>query len=532
MTSKHSSGMPGAGGDEASTPAHRAQDLIYEAWDIPSPSRRQEMAREALALWPDCADAYVLLAEAEEDLAVKLAFLKQGVAAGERALGPATFQEDAGDFWGLLETRPYMRARAGLASCLWKLGRREEAVAHLQDMLRLNPGDNQGLRYALASHLAELGQDDALAGLLRSYEDDASSMWDYTRALLAFRQGGDSPEAREQLNEARQSNPHVPDLLLRLRRMPRALPGSYSFGTREEAILYVAEGRAAWDSTPDALDWLASVCGVPRAPTGVTTVPGVDVRELLIQCGEHLPERDRQKVLALGSAGVPVLVDILEDEDLAMTDGPGQGWAPIHAARLLRALKAGEAAPDMARVLGTLTSDLILFSELIPALAAAGPAAAPAILQALDLGEAEEETGLLEALARCGVRSEAIFARLLDRFREDPELGAIFFAEYGDPRALPLLYEAFDAHDITSEDGFFANQVLLELEDAIRELGGTLSPAQARKLDEALRRRPQLAGPQPIRRRERPERNAPCWCGSGTKYKKCHLAEDEGRGDY
>lgn len=25
----------------------------------------------------------------------------------------------------------------------------------------------------------------------------------------------------------------------------------------------------------------------------------------------------------------------------------------------------------------------------------------------------------------------------------------------------------------------------------------------------------------------KPERNEPCWCGSGKKYKKCHLAVDE-----
>lgn len=24
-----------------------------------------------------------------------------------------------------------------------------------------------------------------------------------------------------------------------------------------------------------------------------------------------------------------------------------------------------------------------------------------------------------------------------------------------------------------------------------------------------------------------PGRNEPCWCGSGRKYKKCHLEEDE-----
>jgi len=25
----------------------------------------------------------------------------------------------------------------------------------------------------------------------------------------------------------------------------------------------------------------------------------------------------------------------------------------------------------------------------------------------------------------------------------------------------------------------------------------------------------------------KPGRNEPCWCGSGLKYKKCHLASDE-----
>ncbi len=25
----------------------------------------------------------------------------------------------------------------------------------------------------------------------------------------------------------------------------------------------------------------------------------------------------------------------------------------------------------------------------------------------------------------------------------------------------------------------------------------------------------------------RPDRNEPCWCGSGRKYKKCHLPEEE-----
>ncbi|HUH04828.1 MAG TPA: SEC-C metal-binding domain-containing protein [Kofleriaceae bacterium] len=32
---------------------------------------------------------------------------------------------------------------------------------------------------------------------------------------------------------------------------------------------------------------------------------------------------------------------------------------------------------------------------------------------------------------------------------------------------------------------------------------------------------------EPVRRPTRPGRNDACWCGSGTKYKKCHLRTDE-----
>jgi len=86
---------------------------MYEAWDA-SGAQRVKLARKALEISPDCADAYVLLAEeTAENLAEKRELYEQGVAAGERALGERMFKEEAGSFWGILQTRPYMRARAG-----------------------------------------------------------------------------------------------------------------------------------------------------------------------------------------------------------------------------------------------------------------------------------------------------------------------------------------------------------------------------------------------------------------------------------
>jgi hypothetical protein len=45
----------------ASEPRYRAEDLVYEAWEAAGP-RRAVLARKALALWPGCADGYVLRA--------------------------------------------------------------------------------------------------------------------------------------------------------------------------------------------------------------------------------------------------------------------------------------------------------------------------------------------------------------------------------------------------------------------------------------------------------------------------------------
>jgi tetratricopeptide (TPR) repeat protein len=144
--------MIAAGGPVAAaprTPLEEAQDLMYEAYNA-SGKRRVQLARRALEISPDCADCYVLLAEETAgSLEEARDLYEQGVKAGERAIGPEGFREYRGEFWGILETRPYMRARAGLAHVLWLLGERRQAVEHLQDMLRLNPDDNQGLRYLL-----------------------------------------------------------------------------------------------------------------------------------------------------------------------------------------------------------------------------------------------------------------------------------------------------------------------------------------------------------------------------------------------
>lgn len=88
------------------TPLEKAQDIMYDAWDAKG-KEWIDLAYKALAVSKDCADAYVLLShEAATSLSEAIRFLEEGVSAGERALGKKMFEEEAGNFWGILETRP------------------------------------------------------------------------------------------------------------------------------------------------------------------------------------------------------------------------------------------------------------------------------------------------------------------------------------------------------------------------------------------------------------------------------------------
>ena len=245
----------------AETPAERAQELIYQAHES-NGRKRVRLARKALEVYPDCADAYVLLAEEDAPTDAEARELyEQAVAAAERTLGPEYFTDPelVGHFWGVLETRTYMRARGGLACHLWEMGEQECAVEHAAELLRLNPSENQGMRYHLVGWLVTVGRDREARRLLHDYAQDPMAVWPYMRALLAFRKHGDTRKAREALCKAFERNSFVPIILMASDKPPEE-PDFYGVGDENEAIVTIYQIIEAWVATPGAVEWLASVC--------------------------------------------------------------------------------------------------------------------------------------------------------------------------------------------------------------------------------------------------------------------------------
>ncbi|PGH16294.1 hypothetical protein AJ79_01833 [Helicocarpus griseus UAMH5409] len=83
------------------------------------------------------------------------------------------FNTSVGYFWGIMETRPYMRVRARLIHDLMDIDSRESVemqLEHARDMLRLSRGDNVGIRDTVPGQLLQLGMDQECYDFVKWYE--------------------------------------------------------------------------------------------------------------------------------------------------------------------------------------------------------------------------------------------------------------------------------------------------------------------------------------------------------------------------
>jgi tetratricopeptide (TPR) repeat protein len=238
--------------------AGEAQQLVYDAWEAETEERERELMCQALEINPGNADAllYMLdhagLGEEEEIQA-----LRNIVAAAAKGLGPKVFNENAGHFWGFIETRPYMRARHRLAGGLRAAGRLEEAITEYEAMLGLNPHDNQGVRYELLPAYLGLNRLKPARALLKKYTESQFSA-PFAWCQVLERLLSDDPAAAQQaLAVARKLNPHLQVYIKGHRDLPRDLPDSYAMGSKEEAHCFAEVLRSAWARHPQALQWLA-----------------------------------------------------------------------------------------------------------------------------------------------------------------------------------------------------------------------------------------------------------------------------------
>ncbi len=240
------------------TNKEKAQDLLFDAYESHD-NKRKELAEQALKLYPNSPDAYSILAEFEFNPLKKEQLLLTGMNVGLKELGPDFFSENKGSFWGMVHTRPFMRAQYNYAVVLQESGRLEEAIKQYEELLELNPNDNQGVRYELFTAYLELGLINKAEALLNQFNEPTSANGAYNRVLIEFFKNGATIKAKQLLQKAKLQNRFIPPYLLGNKNIPEFLPSGYQLGDESEAVIYVDQHLHLWQSHPKLIEMLRKI---------------------------------------------------------------------------------------------------------------------------------------------------------------------------------------------------------------------------------------------------------------------------------
>ncbi len=252
---------------EPTTNRERAEDLVATARQERSVPKLRAQVAKALVLDADCVSAHLLLAEVAESPAKALAHCRDSVAAGDRVLADLLSDEGA-TIWHHPVGRKYMTARYVYAELLWQTGDRPLALDEARTMLRLNAGDNQGVRYLLLEWLMRAGSVADIEALLAAY-DESTAAWMFTAALHRYRTLGPAAAAAQALRAAMKENPHVVPMLIGETPLPDEVPDTHGFGDADEAALYVLTSTSSWYDAAGSIEWLERLHHTsPAAPTG------------------------------------------------------------------------------------------------------------------------------------------------------------------------------------------------------------------------------------------------------------------------
>jgi hypothetical protein len=235
--------------------------MIFEETDVDEdglPTLEEHLlVEQALQMDPDTPDRYNMLAEVvASDLKEAILYYKQGMQAGEHSLGANFFAKNRGHFWGLVETRPYMRSKFGYADCLWADGKTKQAAREFEELLSLNPHDNQGARFPLLAAYFELRLYHKAADLMNQYREEHNASYVYNQVLLEYGQNGLSDFLASLFKEARKANRYVLDYLLGKKKLPDEMPDYCPPGSPDEAITYVQVYNDIWHQEPRLIQWM------------------------------------------------------------------------------------------------------------------------------------------------------------------------------------------------------------------------------------------------------------------------------------
>ena len=241
-----------------------ADDYLSQAGKAETLKDRISSLRKALSLEPGNVDAQyqLILIENADKPEECLKALEKLIRKTEKTDEmKAYLEEDAGSFWGILETRPYMRLRHAHMTELISCGMMAAAAEEGRELMRLCETDNLGVRLTLMHLYAFMEDEENALRLFRRSEDNPEPPMLLALSVLYYKKQ-DYAKAAEYLQKLQTVNRDTRKFLRRMASdegTDDVFESMNSFGyrpfTEEELAVNDEENRFLFESVPYFYRW-------------------------------------------------------------------------------------------------------------------------------------------------------------------------------------------------------------------------------------------------------------------------------------
>lgn len=244
-----------------------ANQLVSEAMEEATESKRTKMLLKATKMCPGCVVAWTELGDGEPVHHKAVEFYR-------RAVENASWMLEAGKSWPIAEavlSERYIFDLLQVANSYWRIGERDEAIKLHEQLDQLNDLDLCAHRLHYAFRLFEIGDSTLLAKQIEKLQNDSTSQSaiSYLNVLTAYRDSLNSEQAKAIVIEAHEENPLVAKYLFDGYDYPdvdQYDEDSDEFSREEESHWVAAAVTAAARPYENFLRWVRDTIDYTPAP--------------------------------------------------------------------------------------------------------------------------------------------------------------------------------------------------------------------------------------------------------------------------
>ena len=247
--------------DEQCEKEEESDNLLFKAYEAKNKFEALCLANKSLEINPNNTDATNFVIAYEKEPNIRLQKYKENLEKCKKILDKDNMftKENIGDFWLIIETRPYMRTKHNCILTLIELEKYKDAANECEEMLKLCKNDNMGIRSILIGIYIFIEEYEKAEKLYKKFNEP--QLFILLPSSIMYYKQGEYDKATKVIKKIKKENEYCIDYITgKIKLSDKQIEkikneNRYALGTIEEVYMAVKNLEYLTSTVPEYIDW-------------------------------------------------------------------------------------------------------------------------------------------------------------------------------------------------------------------------------------------------------------------------------------